>query len=61
MGKVAKGEKEKCSIVFLKFYVDGAWNPKKYWCLKIKNLCTLMGYLVSKKSYFFRMLYFLWF
>jgi hypothetical protein len=20
---------EKCSIVFLKFYVDGAWNQKK--------------------------------
>ena len=42
MDKVAKGEKknknkienkknrkEKCSIVFLKFYVDGAWNQKK--------------------------------
>jgi hypothetical protein len=24
-----KKRKEKCSIVFLKFYVDGAWNQKK--------------------------------
>ena len=32
---------------FLKFYVDGASNEKnKYWCLKMKNLCALMGYLV---------------
>ena len=36
MGKVAEGKikerkkrKEKGSIVFLKFYVDGAWNQKK--------------------------------
>jgi len=38
MGKVAKGERkkkqkkkkeEKCSFVFLKFYVDGAWNQMK--------------------------------
>jgi hypothetical protein len=28
--KIKKGKrKEKCSIVFLKFYVDGAWNKKK--------------------------------
>jgi len=29
IGKVAKKKKEKCSIVFLKFYVGGAWNQKK--------------------------------
>ena len=37
MGKVAKGErkknkrkkKEKCSFVFLRFYVERAWNQKK--------------------------------
>jgi hypothetical protein len=31
MGKVAKGRplKKRCSVVFLKFYVDGAWNKKK--------------------------------
>jgi hypothetical protein len=33
MGKVAKGKKEKkekkCSFMFLRFYVEKAWNQKK--------------------------------
>jgi len=38
IGKVVKGErkkkkkkiwKEKCSFMFLRFYIDGAWNQKK--------------------------------
>jgi len=24
-----KNRKEKCSFIFLRFYVDGAWNQKK--------------------------------
>jgi hypothetical protein len=27
--KKKEKEEEKCSIVLLKFYVDGAWNQKK--------------------------------
>jgi hypothetical protein len=33
------------------------WSLKskevKHWCLKMENLCGLMGYLVSKESFFF--------
>jgi hypothetical protein len=35
-------------------------NEVKYWCLKIENLCVLIGYLISKIN-FFRMLDFFWF
>jgi len=60
MGKVAKGKKKKerkkkekrkrkkCSFMFLRFYIEKAWNQKevKHWWLKMKNLCALMEYLV---------------
>jgi hypothetical protein len=36
------------------------WSLKskevKHWCLKMENLCGLMGYLVSKESFFFNAL-----
>jgi hypothetical protein len=61
IGKVAKKKKRKVFYCVLKILCWWSLKSKKvkYWCLKMENLCALMGYLVSKIIFFFGILYFL--
>ena len=46
--KNKKEKEKKCSFMFLRFYVERAWNQKEvqHWWLKMENLCALIKYLV---------------
>jgi len=50
-------QKEKRKVFYCVLKILCWWSLKskkvKYWCLKMENLCALMGYLISKIIFFF--------